>query len=101
MSDLQNTEKQVAEAVILQFDFSADMATDETISTVSSVTPVSQAEVVGSSNVTCGSNAASGQIAQTLVSGGTNLELYKITCIVTTSAGQTLETECMMRVRNK
>lgn len=98
---LQTTEKQVAEAVLLQFDFSADMAADETISTVSSVTPVNQGEVGGSSNVSCGSNTASGQIAQTLCSGGTNLELYKITCIVTTSAGQTLETEGLLRVRNK
>lgn len=98
---LQTVEKQVAEVVVMQFDFAADMAEGETISTVSSVTPVNQGEVGGSSNVSCGSNTASGQIAQTLVSGGTNLELYKITCIVTTSAGQTLETEGFMRVRNK
>lgn len=98
---LQTVEKQVAEAVIMQFDFAADMAEGETITGVTSVTPVNQGEVGGSSNVSCGSNSASGQIAQTIVSGGTNLELYKISCLVVTSAGQTLETEGFMRVRNK
>lgn len=97
---LQSTEKQVAEAVLVQFDFSADMAADETIATISSVVSENQNLVGGSANLSTGSNTISGQVAQSLFSGGTNLEKYKLTCTVTTSAGQTLETEGFMQVRN-
>lgn len=101
MSTPQTTEKQVAEAVIVHFDFSADMDASETITGVTSVTPVNQNLVGSSTNVSCGSNAAAGQVAQSLVSGGTNLEKYLLTCIVTTSLGQTLETEGYLEVRNR
>lgn len=101
---LQTTEKQVAEAVIVQFDFTPDMAEGEALSSVDSVTPVNLGEVSGSSNVSVGSLAISSvstKIAQCLVSGGTDDELYKLTCIVTTDAGQTLETEGYLRVRDR
>lgn len=97
---LQTTEKQTAEAVIVQFDFGADMSTTEEISAVVTVIAENQGLVGGSSNVTCGSNTANGTIAQTLISGGTNLEQYKITCTVTTDGGQTLELECLLNVRD-
>lgn len=100
MTTPQATQKQVAEAVIVQFDFSAAMALSETITSVAFVTSENQNLVGGSSNLTTGSNSAAGAIAQSLVSGGTDLEKYKLTCIVTTSAGQTLETEGFMWVRD-
>ena len=100
MTSPQTTEKQVAEAVIQQFDFSSDMSAGETIISVVSVVSDNQNLVGGSANLTTGSNSAGGTVAQSLVSGGTHLEKYKLTCIVTTSAGQTLETEGFMWVRN-
>lgn len=100
---LQTTEKQVAEAVIVQFDFSPDMATAETLSSVTSILAVNQDEIDASDDVTIASVAistVSTQIAQCVVSGGTNGELYKLTAIVVTSAGQTLEADGYLRVRN-
>lgn len=100
MTAPQVTEKQSAEAVHVQFDFAADMAEGETIAVVTSVVSVNQNLVGGSSNLTPSANTASGQVAQSLISGGTHLEKYKLTCIVTTSLGQTLETEHLMQVRD-
>lgn len=101
---LQTTEKQVAEAVILQFDFSPDMADDETISSVSSIVADNQDEIAASSDVTITSIAistVSTQMVQCIVSGGTNGERYKLTAVVTTSAGQVLEADGYLRVRNR
>lgn len=100
---LQTTEKQIAEAVIVQFDFSPDMAEAETLSSVTSIVSANQGDVGGSSNVTISNIALSSvstKIAQCLVSGGTVGERYKLTAIVVTSAGQTLEADGYMRVRN-
>lgn len=97
---MQTTEKQVAESVLVQFDFAADMSPTELITGVVSVTPSNYGLVGGSTIITCGSNTANGTVAQTLVAGGTDLEKYKITCLVTTDGGQTLELECDMLVRN-
>ena len=101
---LQTTEKQVAEVVIVQFDFSPDMASDETLSSVSPITAENLGEVSGSADVTISGSAistVSTQVAQCLVSGGTDRERYKLTAVVVTSAGQTLEAEGYMRVRNR
>lgn len=100
---LQTTEKQVAEAVIVQFDFAPDMATAETLSSVTSILAVNQGDVDGSDDVTITSVAistVSTQIAQCVVSGGTSGERYKLTAVVVTSAGQTLEADGYLRVIN-
>lgn len=100
---LQTTEKQVAEAVIVQFDFSADMAEAETLASVTSIVSANQGDVGGSANVTISNIAlstVSTKIAQCLVAGGTAGERYKLTAIVATSAGQTLEADGYMAVRN-
>lgn len=100
---LQTTEKQVAEAVIVQFDFAPDMADAETLSSVTSILAANQGDIAASTDVTITSIAistVSTQIAQCVVSGGTNGERYKLTAIVVTSAGQTLEADGYLRVVN-
>lgn len=97
----QTTEKQAAEVVNQDFDFSPKMDEGEAIDGITSVTVTNMGLVDGSSNITCGSNSYSGQTGRTSVSGGTAGEKYKITMVVTTDADQTLELDGFMVIRNE
>lgn len=100
MPEPQTTEKQVAEEVRIQFDFAADMDDDETITGLVSIVSENTGLVVASSNLAVTSPTAALQIAQAVFGGGTDMEKYKLTAKVQTSAGQLLETEGFMWVRN-
>lgn len=95
---IQTTEKQAAEVVNRDFDFSPEMDPGEAITSVDGVTVENMGLVSGSDDVTCGSNSYSGQVGRTQISGGTLAEQYTLTMTVTTDAGQTLVLSGLLNV---
>jgi hypothetical protein len=85
--------KQPAESRLFSMDFSPLMATGETISAVSSCTALP-------TGLTISGAATSGQVATARIAAGTAGTKYKVTFVVTTSAGNTLEAEGVLQVRN-
>lgn len=78
--------KTANEVCIKNFDFSdADVESDETVSSISSVTITPSGELVKDSE------SKSGQIVQLVLSAGTAGTTYKIVVKVVTSNSQTLE----------
>ena len=86
--------KQPAESRLYTMDFSALLASDETISSVTSVTDDS------SDDLTLGSPTYSNTTASVRISGGTSGKTWKVTFVVATSAGNTLEGEGLLSVRD-
>lgn len=98
MSLLPPLQKQPAEELVYNFDFSDVIDSSASISTITSITPTNCGVVSGSSNVSTSSNAISGRKAQTKVAGGTHGESYKLTAIVVDSQGQTHELDGILEV---
>ena len=74
-----------------EFDFAADLATAETISTQNVTATVYSGTDASPSNLLSGSTTASGTVVSQNITGGTVGVIYKLLCNITTSAGQTLE----------
>jgi len=81
-------------------DFSALLAAGETLSSVSSISQAARGNVQGAASLNIGAGSTSGSKVQFRISGGTNGEDYKITVVVTTSQGNTLEGEGWLYVRD-
>lgn len=77
-------------------DFSALMGPSETIASVTSVAK----DKTTSPDLTIGSAVFSGQIAQFRLSAGKADTKYKVTCIVLTSDGNTLEGEGIVQLED-
>lgn len=90
---MQTLYKQPSESRIYTMDFSANMSSGETLVAVTSFT-------VSPAGLTYTSATPSGQVVAMRLSGGTDDVQYKITVVVTTSAGNTLENEGYLLVRN-
>ncbi len=83
--------KQPSESRLYDIDFSPLLATDDTINAVTSVT--------GSpSGLTIGGASISSPKIQVRISSGAHRVLYKISSIITTTGGDTLETDSFLRV---
>lgn len=93
-------EKQPSEDRLFDMDFSSILKSDETITSVISVTQENQGNVTGSSDLTLVANSYSGAVVQVNISGGTDLEDYKVTIKISTSVNSVIEGEGMMRVRD-
>lgn len=85
--------KQPSESRLYDIDFAPLLATGDTIGAVTSVTGTP-------SGLTIGSAAISSPLIQFRVSSGLDGILYKITAIITTTGGDTLETEGRLRVED-
>lgn len=85
MSYTPQRSKQPNEARYLPFDFGSKVASGDAVSAV-----VGSALIVPS-GITAGAPSISGNIVTALVSGGTALTSYRISCRVTTTLGETLE----------
>lgn len=85
--------KQPSESRLFTMDFSANLASGETISSVTSVV----ADVTG---LTIGAPVAGSRSVQVRISAGTVDIMYKVTFVVVTSAGNTLEAEGNLRIEN-
>lgn len=93
---LPSVTKQPTESRLYSMDFSALMGQNETISAVSSVTK----DKTTTPDLTIGAAVFDGQIAQFRLSAGKSGTKYKITCIVTTSDGNTLEGEGIVQLED-
>jgi hypothetical protein len=85
--------KQPSESRLYTMDFSANLAASETIDSISSVT-------ANISGLTIGTPVVGTRSAQARISGGTVDVLYKVTFVVVTSAGNTLEAEGYLKIEN-
>lgn len=86
--------KQPSESRLFSFEFSANMSSGETISSITSV-------IAAPTGVTLGTPTASGTKVQVRISGGTNNTQYTITGIVVTSLGNILEGEGYLVVKDR
>lgn len=94
--------KQPSESWLYDMDFGPRLATAETIL---SITSIEQAKLntetlerTVTTDLTISSQAASGQVAQCRISGGTNGSVYVVTFKVGTSLGNTAEAEGLLVV---
>lgn len=87
--------KQPNESRLYSMDFSANLASGETISSITSVTPEPTGPTISSEAV-----SSDGKSANFRIAGGTDGESYKITVIVVTSSSNTLEDEGILLVKD-
>lgn len=93
--------KQPSESRLYDFDFSAKMREGDSVASIVSVSAANRGNVAGSGDVALVASAISGQFVQLRIEGGDDKEDYKITAkITTTPAGDTLEGDGMLYVRN-
>lgn len=74
----------------IEFDFTADMAIAETISTQVCSATVYSGTDANPSAIISGSASASGKVVSQLFTGGVLGVVYTVLCTITTSLGQTL-----------
>lgn len=86
-------EKQPSESRLYDIDFDPLLATGDSITSVTSVATLQAGLTIGAASI------ASPKI-QVRISSGTDGTLYKITAIVVTSNGDTLETDVLLRLRD-
>lgn len=82
--------KYTGDTLTLSFDFAAQLASGETISTQVVTATVYSGTDGSPSAIISGSASASGSIVSQKVTAGTAGVIYDLLCSVTTSAGQTL-----------
>ena len=87
-------DKQPTESDLFDIDFTPKLAAGDTISSVTSVT-------TAQSGLTIGAPTLSTTKVQVRISSGTSGTLYKITAIVFTANGNTLETDVYLRVEER
>jgi len=92
-------EKQPSEKRLFTMDFSALMATAETIDSVPVV--VSETDCGGTSDLTITGVSVDGQIVSMWIEGGTDLTMYRIQVNVDTSTGQTLAGDGKLKVSGR
>lgn len=100
-TDLFVLTKQPWEELRYDMDFSGQMRDGDDLSSVSTVVVTNMGEVVGSDDVTASGETVSGDIAQVKLSGGTDLENYKITIRAITTDGDKIEGDGMLYVREQ
>ena len=83
--------KQPSEARVLYIEFSAKLASGDSLSSITSVTEAT-------STITIASTAISGTKVQGTYSGGSDKSTYHIVAIVVTTLGETLEADVYLRV---
>ena len=91
--------KQPSESRLYHFVFSNLLASDEVISSVTSITQENLGKVAGSSDLTLGTPTSSTDTAQIRLSDGTENETYKLTAIIVTDSSNILELDGILHVR--
>lgn len=90
--------KYASETVTVTFDFTADLASGETISTQAVSAATYSGTDASPSSIISGSASASGAVVSQKITAGTTGVMYELTCSITTSAGQTLRQVGLMGV---
>lgn len=86
--------KQPGESRLYDIDFAPLLATGDTLSSVTSV-------ATAQAGLTIGSPSLATPKVQVRISSGTDGTLYKLTAIVVTTNGDTLETDVFLRVEER
>lgn len=82
--------KQVAEVRTVTFNFSTKMITGDTVATVVSIT--------ATTGITASAPSLVPPRVTVSITGGTANQTYRISCLVTTTLGETLELDVNIRV---
>lgn len=94
--------KQPSESWLYDMDFAPRLATAETITSITSIGQeklnTETLERTTSTDLTISNQAATGQVAQCRISGGTNGSVYVVTFKVGTSLGNAAEAEGLLVV---
>lgn len=90
--------KLLGETVSEVFDFTSRLAPAETISTQSVGAVTYSGTDASPSSIISGSASASGQKVTQKITGGVLGVTYLLLCVITTSAGQTLELSAFMTI---
>ena len=93
--------KQPGESRLLDMDFGADMRKGDTVQSVTSSVAANLGNVQDSTDVQLSEAVISGSMVQVRVSAGQHLENYKITHVIVTAGGDTLEGDGMLCVRDR
>ena len=91
MSRVSLNSKYPSEILNATFDFTSSLATTETISTKACTASVYSGSDPSPSSLIAGAATSSGAIVTQKVIGGIVGVIYEISCVVVTSAGQTLQ----------
>ena len=89
--------KQPSESLVIDMPISNRMRTSDTIS---SVTSVESTRLSGSGTLTITNKTYSGTTVQARYAGGTDGDIYKITSIVVTTGGDTVETDAVLYIKD-
>ena len=100
-TDLFVLTKQPWDELRYDMDFSGQMRDGDDLASVSAVVVTNMGKAAGSSDVTATDEVVSGDIAQVTLSGGTDLENYKITVRAITTDGYKIEGDGMLYVREQ
>ena len=90
--------QQASEVRQYTMDFSNLMASDETISSITSAS--SELRGTGTTDLTISSETISGQTVTMWIEGGTKAQSYRIEVIIVTSGSQTLEGDGLLKISN-
>lgn len=92
--------KQPSERRLFNMEFRALLRAGASIASVTSAVAAAQGNVDGAEALTLGTTSYSGTQAQVWIeTGGTPLEDYKVTIIVTTGDGEIVEGDALLQVR--
>lgn len=94
---VQTLIKQPSESRLYSIDFTPLLSSGETVSSVTSFT---SDQPTGAAALSISGIAASASLAQARIAGGTDKYAYKITAVVSTSLGNTLEGEGILQVKD-
>jgi hypothetical protein len=97
----EHVEKQPSEKRSYTMDFSNLMATGETIESDPAPSVVSEKRGGGASDLTISDVTISGQTLTMWIEGGTHASVYRIEASITTSTGQELEGDGILKIRDK
>lgn len=92
--------KQPSESRLYDFDFTKLLVNGAVLNSIIGVTQFNIGLVAGSGSLTLGAPILASPIVQIRISGGTAKEKYKLTCIATDNAGNTLECDGILRVKD-
>lgn len=90
---MQTLIKQPSESRLFSMDFSPLLSPGESVDSVTSVT-------ASPAGLTLSGNAVRGVFAEVRAAGGTDSTRYKVTFVVVSSAGNTLESEGVLLVKD-
>lgn len=93
--------KQPWEKRLYEMDFANLLTSGDSLGTVDSVSQSKRGRVAGSSDLTIGAASVSGTKVQFTIEGGSSGEDYKITVRVNTTAGNRLEGDGWLFVRDQ